>query len=212
MGDTFSVVGVISDYQQWGLQKAAGEYVFMNRPIDFRRYVIKLNVADLDNILSTIQDNYESLFPEAVFEHYFIDEQFAQQYEADNRFSQIISLFAGLAIFIACLGLLGLSLFMILQRRKEIGVRKVLGASTTGIIQLLSKDFLKLVILALVIAAPIASYFLDDWLANYAHRIALQCWIFIAAGFGTILLAFMTISIQSLKAALANPIQALRSE
>lgn len=212
MGDTFSVVGVISDFQQWGVQKAAGESVFMNRPIDFRRYTIKLNVTNLDNTLATIQSDFESLFPDAVFEHYFVDEQFARQYEADVRFSQIISLFAGLAIFIACLGLLGLSLFMILQRRKEIGIRKVLGATTTGIVQLLSKDFLKLVLFALVIAAPLAWYFLEGWLANYAHRIALKSWMFIGAGLSALLLAFLTISLQSIKAAMVNPIESLRSE
>ena len=212
MGDTFSVVGVVSDYQQWGLQKAAGDYVFINRPEDFRRYAIKLKVRDLDNTLQAIQNTYESLFPEGVFEHYFLEEHFAQQYAADRRFSKIISLFAGLAIFISCLGLLGLSLFMILQRRKEIGIRKVLGATTVGIVQLLSKDFLKLVLLATIIATPLAWYFLRGWLENFAHRIDLQWWMFVVAGVLTIVIMLSTIGYQSVKAALANPVKSLKSE
>ena len=126
--------------------------------------------------------------------------------------SAVFSAFALLAIFIACLGLFGLAAFMAEQRSKEIGIRKVLGASTAGIVGLLSKDFIQLVIIALLVAVPLAYYFLEQWLADFAYRIHIEWWIFALAGLIAIVLAFITISVQSIKAALANPVNSLRSE
>ena len=212
MGDTFSVIGVVSDYQQWGFQKAAGDYVFINRPDEFRRYAVKLKGTNLDNSLAFIENTYQTIFSDGIFEYVFLDEHFNQQYQADAQFGKLVSLFASLGIFISCLGLLGLSLFMILQKRKEIGIRKVLGATTIGLIQLLSKDFLKLVVIAFIIATLGGWYFMNEWLENFAHRISLQWWVFALAGLLALTIAFFTVSLQSIKAALANPIAALRAE
>jgi putative ABC transport system permease protein len=120
--------------------------------------------------------------------------------------------FAGLSLFIACLGLFGLSTFVVKRKVKEIGVRKVLGASVSGIVQLLSKDFMKLVLIALVIASPLAWYFMNNWLKDFAYRVEIHWWIFLVAGMVALLIALITISFQSIRAALANPVNSLRSE
>ena len=123
-----------------------------------------------------------------------------------------MGIFAGLTIFVACLGLFGLAAFMAERRTKEIGVRKVLGASVAGITGLLAKDFLKLVLVAILIAAPIAYYFMDKWLADFAYRIDIQWWMFAVAGAGAVAIALFTVAFQSVRAALANPVKSLRSE
>ena len=150
--------------------------------------------------------------PSQPFAYTFLDERFDRLYEAENRIGKIIGAFASLAIFIACIGLLGLATFTVQQRTKEIGVRKVLGANVTGIVGLLSKDFLKLVILALVIASPIAWFFMERWLQDFAYRIDIHWSVFALAGFVAVAIAFLTVSFQSVKAALANPVKSLRSE
>ena len=212
MRDTFTVVGVSSDYQQWGFQKEAGEYVFINQERVIRKLSLKVAPQDIPATLEFVQGAYFDAFPDYVFEYFFLDRHFAQQYAADEKFGRIAGLFAGLAIFIACLGLLGLSLFMVLQRRKEIGIRKVLGATTTGLVSLLSKDFLKLVVVSLFIASPLAYYFMEKWLQDFAYRIDIPWTVFAVSGVIAIGVAFLTVSWQSVKAALANPIESLRSE
>ena len=212
MGDTFSVVGVTRDYQQWGFQKAAGDFVFINQLSTIRKLSLKVSPQDLPATLDDVKRTYQEVFPDQLFEHVFLDRHFAQQYEADERFGQIAGVFAGLAIFIACLGLLGLSLFMALQRRKEIGIRKVLGATTTGIVGLLSKDFLKLVFIAFFIASPLAYFLMEKWLQDFAYRIDISWSVFAIACAFAVGVAFLTVSFQSIKAALANPVESLRSE
>ena len=123
-----------------------------------------------------------------------------------------MGVFAGLTIFVACLGLFGLAAFMAERRTKEVGIRKVLGASVSGITGLLAKDFLKLVLVAILIAAPIAYYFMDKWLADFAYRIDIQWWMFAVAGAGAVAIALFTVAFQSVRAALANPVKSLRSE
>jgi putative ABC transport system permease protein len=159
-----------------------------------------------------MENTWKKFLPNLPFDYRFIDEDYAQLYEAEQRQGRVFIGFAVLAIFVACLGLFGLAAFVAQQRVKEIGVRKVLGASTAGIVGLLSKDFLRLVIIALVIASPLAWYFMHKWLDNFAFRINISWWIFVAAGVLALVIAFVTISAQSLKAALANPVESLRSE
>ncbi len=212
MGDTFTVAGVVSDYQQWGFQKAAGEYVFINRPTEFRKIAIKISTSELAETVEFINQTYDRVFPNELFEYFFLDRHFEQQYQADAQFGQIAGIFAGLAIFIACLGLLGLSLFIALQRRKEIGIRKVLGATVIGLVGLLSKDFLKLVLIAILITTPIAWYAMNQWLQDFAFRIDIHWSVFLLAGFLAVGIAFVTVGFQSTKAALANPVESLRSE
>ncbi|HEY6978639.1 MAG TPA: FtsX-like permease family protein, partial [Chitinophagaceae bacterium] len=142
----------------------------------------------------------------------FLDEHFNKQYANDQLFGKVFTIFASFAIFIACLGLLGLSLFATAQRTKEIGVRKVLGASVSNIVMLLSKDFIKLVLIAFIIASPVAWYIMHTWLQDFAYRINISWWIFIAAGLLALIIALLTISFQSIKAAVANPVKSLRTE
>jgi putative ABC transport system permease protein len=168
--------------------------------------------ADIPAVIGQLKTNYEKYDPGKPFEIRFIDEVFEAQYKAEDRLSKILGTFTGLAIWIASLGLFGLATFITVQRTKEIGVRKVLGASVRNITLLLSKDFIKLVIIAIVVAAPIAWWGVHNWLQNFAYRISITWWMFAAAGLFVILLAMLTVSYQAIKAALANPVNSLRTE
>ena len=168
-----------------------------------------------DNIAAAIarlEKTWKQYLPEVPFEYTFLDEHFEELYKSEQRQGILFTVFSGIAIFIACLGLLGLSAFSISQRLKEIGIRKVLGASTGGIVTLLSLDFLKLVAFAALIAFPIAWFAMHNWLRDFAYRIPIEWWVFAIAGILAATVALVTISIQALKAALANPVKSLRSE
>ncbi len=141
-----------------------------------------------------------------------MDEVFQQRYLSETMVGKLTNYFAGIAIIISCLGLFGLAMFTAQQRTKEIGIRKVLGASVTGIVAMLSKDFLKLVLLANIIAWPLAWYFMNDWLQNFAYRISINWWIFGTAALATLLIALVTVSFQAVRAAIANPVRSLRRE
>lgn len=162
--------------------------------------------------LAAVEERWRRFFPETGFDPVFADAAFAAQYRAERLLSQAFGLFAGLAVFVACLGLLGLAAFTAERRTKEIGIRKVLGASVAGIAGLLAKDFLKLVLVAIVIASPIAYYLMQQWLADFAYRIALSWQVFAAAGFMAVGIACLAVGGQAVKAALANPVESLRSE
>jgi putative ABC transport system permease protein len=166
----------------------------------------------LSRTISAVKAKYDAFFPGNLFDYYFLDDHFNKQYASDQLFGKVFTIFAGFAIFIACLGLLGLSLFATAQRTKEIGVRKVLGASVSNIVMLLSKDFIKLVVIALVIASPVAWYIMHTWLQDFAYRINISWWIFFAAGLLAVLIALATISFQAIRAAIANPAKSLRTE
>ena len=154
----------------------------------------------------------QTYFPGNVFDYYFLDEKFNRQYSNDYLFGKVFGLFAALAILIACLGLSGLSLLTSTQRTKEIGIRKVLGASVTGIILLLSKDFIKLVLLAIIIASPVAWYIMHLWLQDFAYRINISWWIFVSAGLLSLIIALLVIGFQTVRSAIANPANSLRTE
>jgi putative ABC transport system permease protein len=162
--------------------------------------------------LSQIEKSWKKYLPEIPFEYQFLDERYAKLYEAEDRQSSIITIFSCIAIFIASLGLFGLSAFTITQRVKEIGVRKVLGASTGNIVKLISKDFLVLVVIAAVLAFPVAWYAMNQWLHEFAYRVNISWWVFVLAAVIALLIAFATISFQAIKAAIANPVESLRSE
>jgi putative ABC transport system permease protein len=146
------------------------------------------------------------------FRYQFLDESLDSFYKTEQRWSQVVNIAGGLSLFLACLGLFGLAALAAVNRTKEIGVRKVLGASVASITGLLAKDFLKLVVLALLIASPIAWFLMQRWLADFAYHIDIQWWMFAAAGTAAMLVAFLTVSGQAVKAALANPVKALKSE
>ena len=160
----------------------------------------------------TLKKVWKKFLPEAPYDYTFLDNRFEKLYEAEQKQGTIFTVFAFIAIFIACLGLLGLSAFAISQRVKEIGIRKVLGANAGNIVGLLSKDFLKLVLVAAVIASPLAWYFMHEWLQDFAYRINIGWWVFGVAGSIALLIALITVSFRAIKAAIANPVKSLRTE
>jgi putative ABC transport system permease protein len=162
--------------------------------------------------LTDMSEKWSKLNPNEPFEYSFLNQDFQKNYAAEDRLASIIRYFTIIAIFISCLGLFGLTTFSVEQRIKEIGIRKVLGASTPGIVSLLSKDFLKLVFISFFVASPIAWYFINQWLENFAYRAPFTIWILVVAWVIAMLIAFLTISIQSVKVALTNPVKNLRSE
>ena len=208
----WDIVGVINDFHQKSLRYPIEPTLFLpgygtNNPI-----CIKVDTKDLRSTISAIKAKYASFFPGNYFDHYFLDEHFNQQYANDQLFGKVFAIFSGFAIFIACLGLLGLSLFATAQRTKEVGVRKVLGASVSNIVVLLSKDFIKLVVIALIIASPVAWYIMHKWLNDFAYRINISWLVFALAGASALVIALATISFQAIKAAIANPVKSLRTE
>ncbi len=208
----WDVIGVISDYHQKSLRYAIEPIVFQPFYGSNNAISVKVNTVNIAATMAAVKTQYEAFFPGNPFDYYFLEEVFNRQYKNDQLFGKAFALFAGFAIFIACLGLLGLSLFGTTQRIKEIGVRKVLGASITNIVLMLSKDFVVLILVAFVIAAPLAWWIMHQWLQDFAYRIELSPWIFVAAGLLAIIIALATISFQAIKAALANPVKSLRSE
>ena len=214
-GQMKTIVGVLSDYHHKSLKHAYEPMAFRYVDFDFLYITLGLNLesrANVKNIINKVKTAWEQQYPNDPLSFFFLDQHFNDQYLADQRLATIFLLFSCLAIFIACLGLLGLASYVMTTRTKEIGIRKVLGASVAGIVGLLSKDFLKLVLVAILIAIPIAWYFMDQWLMNFPYRMDLHWWIFLLAGLAAISIAFLTVSIQSIQAAIANPIDALRNE
>ena len=162
--------------------------------------------------LSDIETAYRSVFTDMPYDYFFMDEHFNLQYRSEEQFAKLFLNFAILAIFISCLGLLGLASYSTLQRKREIGIRKVLGASATKIVHLVSINFLKLVGISILIASPIAYYLMDIWLEDFAYRINIGIWVFIVAGFIAMSVAVITVSGQAIKAAIANPVKSLKTE
>lgn len=207
-----TVVGVVKDYHQRSLQNRHEPMVFIGDLSRAEYFSIKINSANSREVIAAVKSNYEVRFPGNPFEYFFLDEYFAQQYQADQQFGQAFAFFAGLAIFVACLGLFGLASFTTAQRTKEIGVRKVLGASVADILLLLSKDFIRLLVIAFLVAVPVAWYVMHQWLQNYAFRTDLTWWLFALPALLVLFIALLTVSFQAIKAAVANPVKALRSE
>ncbi|HRI60245.1 MAG TPA: ABC transporter permease [Saprospiraceae bacterium] len=213
-GVRLKIVGIVKNFHQQS-PKATFEPVVMrvlngNNPPDY--FSLKIEGDNLPQTLEAIRAEWVAVFPGNPFDYFFLDEHFERQYAADQRFGSVFGLFALLAIFVSCLGLFALAANMARVRTKEIGIRKVLGASVAGITSLLAKEFLKLVVVALVIASPVAYFFMNKWLTDFAYRIDIQWWMFAVAGAVAVAVAFLTVGFQSVKAALANPVKSLRSE
>ncbi|GAB3944087.1 ABC transporter permease [Spirosoma harenae] len=209
----YEIVGVVKDFHFENLHQTIQPFTFLlnSRP-DFNYMIVRVNTANMANVLSFLEQKWKVLRPDEPFQYSFLNEDFQKNYEVEARTSRIVSYFTAISILISCLGLFGLAAFAAQQRTKEIGVRKVLGASVTNIVLLLSKDFLTLVIIAILIASPIAWYAMDKWLQNFAYKIAVPWWVFAVAGLLALAIAFITVSFQSIKAALMNPVKSLRSE
>ncbi len=205
------IIGVYKDFH-WSSAHGEQQSIIFGPTSTGRHISLRIDTSDLPGAIGNVQAIYDRLFPGNVFHYAFVDEVFDQQYRNDQRFARLFNVFAGLAIFIACLGLFGLAAFTAQQRTKEIGIRKVLGASVSNIITMLSRDFLQLVIFSLIIATPIAWFTMHKWLQDFAYRIDLDWWIFALAGILALLIALFTVSVQAIKAALANPVDSLRNE
>ncbi|GEO06950.1 ABC transporter permease [Adhaeribacter aerolatus] len=205
------VVGVVQDYHFSSLKDPIEPMVIMMRN-DHRVAAIRLAPGNPKEALAAISKVYAETAPQYPFEYTFLDEEFAKLYRTEQKQAQIFTVFSILAIFIACLGLFGLASYTTEQRRKEIGIRKILGASTGGIVSLLSLDFLKLVLLANLLAWPLAWYAMHQWLANFSYRINMGAAIFVLAGVVALIIAIITISFQAVRVAVANPVNALREE
>ncbi|ACT92369.1 ABC transporter permease [Dyadobacter fermentans] len=208
---TFRVIGIVKDFHFRSMHEQIGPLV-MTLSSGWGWMMVKTRSKDVSPLLAAMKSNWNSFQYDMPFSYTFLDERFNETYKAEQKTGQILATFAGLTIFVACLGLFGLATFTAEQRTKEIGVRKVLGASVAGIIALLSRDFLKLVIIALLIATPAAWWLMDRWLQEFAYKVDVSWWIFALAGVLAVVVALCTISYQSVKAALMNPVQSLRSE
>ena len=205
------VIGIVGDFNYASLHNPV-EPLIMHLSQDINMSVIKLHTENTGATITQIKETWNSVSPGSYFWHYFLDDELDRQYGAEQKLGQVFGGLTLLALFIACLGLFGLAAFSTHRRTKEIVIRKVLGASVANIVALLSKDFVKLVILGFVIAIPIAWYAMNQWLADFAYRIEIGPGIFVLAGAGAMLIALLTVSWQSIKAALANPVDSLRSE
>jgi len=208
----YDIVGVMADFHQKSFHYPVEPTMFISGAAPQMSFSIKVAPRHLNTTIDAIKQKYDAIFPGNIFDYNFLDEKYNRQYSSDQLFGRVFSIFSALAIFIACLGLLGLSLFTTLQRSKEIGIRKVLGASVGNIVLTLSKDFIRLVLLAVLIASPIAWIIMHNWLQNFVIRISISWWIFAGSGLLAAIIAFITISFQSVKAATANPVKSLRSE
>jgi putative ABC transport system permease protein len=207
------LIGVFNDFHFESLhQKITPLVILFPRGSGYGRISIKVSGANIPAALNRIESTWRNFLPETPYQYSFLDENFARLYEAEQRQKTILIIFASLAIFIACLGLFGLSAFAIMQRLKEIGIRKVLGADVSTIVTLLSKDFLKLVAFAAIPAFVVSWYFMNKWLEDFAYRISMPWWMFITAGVLAAVIALVTISFQAIKAALTNPVKSLRTE
>ncbi len=207
-----TVVGVMRDYHHQSLRQKIEPTIMYIIPSTFNYFSVRFITQDVPALLAHLEKTWQRLFPGLTFNYFFLGDDFERQYRAEEQLTKVFGTFAFLAILIACLGLFGLASFMTAQRTKEIGVRKVLGASVPSIVALLSKDFLKLVGIAFVIAVPVAYYAMSRWLQDFAYRIEIGPWVFLGAGALALLIALLTVSYQAVRAATANPTEALRSE
>jgi putative ABC transport system permease protein len=211
---TFIVVGVMEDYHQVSLKEKIVPTAFFKRSSDrtLDHIVAKLSTTDIAGTLTAIEEKWKAINPETPFEFVFLDERLQKQYAEDVRVAQIITVFTVIAIVISCLGLYGLSTYMAEQRFKEIGVRKVLGADVSQIVMLMSKEFVRLIIIAFVISVPLGIYIMTQWLKGFEYKTTVDALIFVYAGLAALLIALVTVSFESFKAASTNPVKALRTE
>ncbi|HEY4109071.1 ABC transporter permease [Puia sp.] len=206
------IVGVLKDFNDRSLHDKVAPLVITTDMVMYNQAAIKLATTNISSTLESVRTIWEHTFPNFVYEYRFLDDKIDSFYKQENQLAQLYKIFAGIAIFLSCLGLYGLASFMAVQRIKEVGIRKVLGATTGNIVYLFSKEFILLIAIAFAIATPIAWYYMHQWLQDYAYRINIDWWLFVAGGLLAIIIALATISFQAIKAAIANPVKSLRSE
>jgi putative ABC transport system permease protein len=206
------IVGVVKDFHYRSLHRKIEPLVLRVDPTNMWCMSVKFSAGNIKDQLALLEGEWKKLAPEYPFTYQFLDETVARQYKSEQNTGVLIGSFAGLAIIIACLGLLGLTAFMTEQRKKEISVRKVLGSSVSGIVLLLSKDFARLIIIAFVVVTPLAWYAMNQWLSDFAYQVSISPVIFIIAGVTVVAIAFTSVFYQALKAAVVNPSETLRNE
>jgi putative ABC transport system permease protein len=207
----FTIVGVVKNFNFESLREDIGA-LCMVLGKSRNGMLFKINSENSQQLIGQIEAKWKSVVPEMPFSYRFLDDSFNEMYRAEQRIGKVALIFAFLTILIACLGLFGLVTYMTEQRVKEIGIRKVLGASEISIVKLLSKDFMKLVLISICIASPIAYFAMNGWLQDFSYRVSIEWWIFVLAGVGAILIAFFTVGYQAIKAALMNPIKSIKTE
>lgn len=211
-GMSLSIVGVVKDFHNLSLKDEIEPLVMMCTKDEYNDAGIKFQTESPDGVIKKIESAYRAFFPDNVFEYRFFDDNVAQQYAQEEQLFFIVKISTGMAILISSLGLYGLISFMVVQRTKEVGIRKVLGASVRDIILLFYKEFLWLVLIAFVVSAPSTGYFMSGWLNTFAYKINLSPWVFILAIAGSIIISMLTVSFRSITAAIANPVDSLRTE
>ena len=206
------VIGVLKDFYFMSVQNAIEPFIMPMQTRAAGYLSARVETANFDEVIKRVEAAYNEIMPDRIFEYSFLNEDFNRQYQSEESFSSVFTFFAIIAILIACLGLYGLAAYTAQQKVKEIGIRKVLGATEGGVVFLLSKDFIKLVLVSFVIAAPLAYYLMDGWLKEFAERVSIGATVFLVAAGISLTIAILTVSYQSIKAAVANPIKSLRYE
>jgi putative ABC transport system permease protein len=209
---TLPIVGVVKNFHTVSLQQPIEPTVLMNRINNYRTLSVLLGGPDVQSIIASIKPKWEVAYPEHLFDYKFLDESIRTFYEGEQKMSVLLSVFTGIAIFIGCLGLLGLASFMTNQKTKEIGVRKVLGASVESIVLLFTKEYIKLILIGCAVASPLAWFVMNKWLDNFAYKITIGPVIFLSSFVITLLIALATVGFKSMKAATVNPVNSLKAE
>ena len=213
----FKVIAVVKDFNVASLRETVEPFALFHSSsgtygLSTSYISIRFRAGNMNDYLQELESKWKSFAPATPFDYSFLDNVIDALYRSEQRMGAVFGIFTSLSIFVACLGLFGLSVYTAERRTKEIGVRKVLGASVQSVVALLSKDFLNLVLISTVIAFPVAWWAMNKWLDNFVYRISMAWWMFVAAGLGALFIALVTVSFQAIKAALANPVKSLRTE
>jgi putative ABC transport system permease protein len=208
----YTIIGVVKDFNFSSLRDNVEPLVMVMENDWLARLSVRVNTHNLPALLAQIENKWKTVAPHEHFEYSFMDADFDTLYRTEQRMGNLFIAFTTLAIIIACLGLFSLAAYAAEQRNKEIGIRKVLGAGVSTLVAMLSKDFIKLVFISIIIATPLAWLVMNKWLQGYANRQNIQWWVFVVTALVTVVIAFATISFQSVKAAMANPVESLKNE
>jgi hypothetical protein len=216
-GEAYPVAGVVADFYENSFHQATWPVIIRHNPRKENTIAVKIAAkgmaaGELKTLIGNMEKEWKAVFPGKPFGYSFLDDSIANMYADDLRTERLTNMAMGITVFISCLGLLGLAIFSTGKRTREIGIRKVLGASVPGIMAMLCKEIVLLILIALLIASPLAWYFMHDWLQGFAYRTALNVWMFAAAGAAAIGIALLTVGFQAMRAATANPVQSLRTE
>jgi putative ABC transport system permease protein len=212
LGKKGKVIGVVKDFNFNSLHEGIKPLIMHISPGDYGVIAVRIKPENVLHTIKAMAQTRQRVTGESSLDYTFLDEDFAMLYKSDFTMRSILSVFTILSIIVACLGLFGLTVFTIRQRYREVGIRKVLGASVTGVVSLLSKDLLKLIIISIAIATPVAWFCMNKWLENFAYRIQINAWIFLLTGISALLIAFLTVSFHAIRAAITNPVKSLRTE